>query len=445
MAANAIAVPGRSSVSAAVSRKLFWRIIPLLLIVVMLNYIDRSNIGFAALQMNGQLGFNAEIYGIGASIFFIGYLLSQIPANLLTDRFGARRMIAWIMVAWGLVAAAMALIHDTTSFYTLRFLLAVAEAGMIPGATLYISRWFPQRDRARAIGTLYTATSLAVVIGGPLSGALLELPPWLGLKPWQWMFIIEALPTILLGIFIGRLLTDEPDQAQWLGAAERDELVASLGGEHAQLGDQNVSGGYAALKSWRVWVLFFTYVCIGAEFLSMVLWLPQIIRHLQNLRPFEIGLVTAIPYLISVILMYLVGWHSDRTRRRSPYVIGGLIVAAAGCSASAYLTASPVLSLIALTIGIGGCNPLVGPFWSFATSFLQGRAAAVGIGLLSCAGSIGGFLATYMLGVFRQHFGNFEIGLYFMAGIALIGALLMWIAARKRERSLPGEAPASAY
>jgi len=170
-------VAGDAALSSAVVSKLFWRIIPLLFLLVMLNYIDRSNLGFAALQMNSQLGFTPSVYGTGASIFFIGYLCAQNPANLLTHKFGARRMIAWIMLAWGLIAAAMALISDTTSFYTLRFLLAIAEAGMIPGATLYISQWFPQSERGRAIGTLYTATAAAVVIGGPLSGALLELPP----------------------------------------------------------------------------------------------------------------------------------------------------------------------------------------------------------------------------------------------------------------------------
>jgi ACS family tartrate transporter-like MFS transporter len=422
--------------------KLFWRIVPLLVLLVMLNYIDRSNVGFAALQMNGELGFGPAIYGTGASIFFIGYLVSQIPANLLTHKFGVRRMIAWMMIAWGLIAAAMALIRDPQSFYILRFLLAVAEAGMIPGATLYISRWFPQRHRGRALGTLYTATSLAVVLGGPLSGALLELPPWLGVKPWQWMFILEALPTILLAFFVARLLPETPDKASWLDPRERAELNATLAEERKNIGGLNVSGGWEVLKNWRIWVLFVTYTCIGAEFLSMVLWLPQIVRHLHDLRPFEIGLLTAIPYLLSAILMVVVGWHSDRTKKRSPYVIWGLIVAAAGCSASAYLTANPVLSLIALTIGIGGCNPLVGPFWSFATAFLEGRAAAVGIGLLSGAGSIGGFLATYLLGIFRQYYGNFEAGLYFMAAIALLGALMMWIVSREGERILLGQAPA---
>jgi MFS family permease len=430
--------------SSAVVSKLFWRIIPLLFLLVMLNYIDRSNLGFAALQMNSQLGFTPAVYGTGASIFFIGYLCSQIPANLLTHKFGARRMISWIMVAWGLVAAAMALISDAKSFYILRFLLAVAEAGMIPGATLYISQWFPQSERGRAIGTLYTATAAAVMIGGPLSGALLELPAWLGLQPWQWMFIIEAAPTIILGLFIGRLLTDDPSRASWLDERERTELVTTLAHERRNVGTLNVTGGTAVLANWRVWILFITYICIGAQFLSMVLWLPQIIRHLQNLRPFEIGLISAIPYLISVVLMYYVGQHSDRTGTRSPYVIAGLIIGAAGCAASAYLTASPMLSLIALIVGISGCNPLVGPFWSFATGFLQGRAAAVGIGLLSSGGSIGGFLATYLLGVFRQQFGSFEVGLYFMAGIALIGALLMWLVARNQEATLLGRAPASA-
>ena len=435
---------GGAALSRAVVGKLFWRIVPLIVLIVMLNYIDRSNVGFAALQMNSQLGFTPAIYGTGASIFFIGYVCAQIPANLLIHKFGARRSIAWIMVAWGIIAAAMALISDTTSFYTLRFLLAVAEAGMIPGATLYISQWFPQSERGRAIGTLYTSTALAIVIGGPLSGALLEMPGWLGLKPWQWMFILEALPTILLGLFVGRLLTDDPSRAAWLDGRERSELVATLAQERRNVGALTVTGGAAVLTNWRVWVLFVTYICIGAQFLSMVLWLPQIIRQLQNLSPFQIGLVTAVPYLISVILMYYVGRHSDRTGVRSPYVIAGLLIGGAGAAASAYLTASPVLSLIALIVGISGCNPLVGPFWSFATGFMQGRAAAVGIGLLSCGGSIGGFLATYLLGVFRQQFGSFEVGLYFMACIALLGVALMWIASRNQEATLLGRAPVSA-
>jgi MFS transporter, ACS family, tartrate transporter len=431
---------GGGAASSELWAKLYWRIVPMLVLLVMLNYIDRTNIGFAALQMNGELGFTPQIYGTGASIFFVGYLVSQIPANMLTQKYGARRTIAWIMVAWGLIAAAMAAITDVRSFYALRFLLALAEAGMIPGATLYLAQWFPQRERGRAIGTLYTATALAVVVGGPLSGALLEMPPFLGLPAWRWMFVIEAVPTILLALVVRRFLADSPEHAPWLDERQRRELVATLARERAMVSAFRTSGGWEALSNWRVWVLFAAYICIGAEFLSMVLWLPQIIRHLQRLSPFEIGLVTAIPYVLSVILMVVVGWHSDRTRVRSPYVIWGLIIAAAGCAASAYLTASPVLSLIALIIGIGGCNPLVGPFWSFATSFLESRAAAVGIGLLSCGGSIGGFLATFLLGVFRTRFGSFEVGLYFMAGVALVGAVLMWIASRTIERTLMGEA-----
>jgi MFS transporter, ACS family, tartrate transporter len=444
MVAQSGVAGGSETLSRPVVSKLFWRIIPLLLLIVMLNYIDRSNLGFAALQMNSQLGFSPAIYGTGASIFFIGYVCAQIPATLLIHRFGARRTIACIMVAWGLIAAAMALISDTTSFYTLRFLLAVAEAGMIPGATLYISQWFPQSERARAIGTLYTATAAAVVIGGPLSGALLEMPAWLGLKPWQWMFIIEAAPTIILGLFIGRVLTDNPSRASWLDERERNELITTLAQERRNVGTMNVSGGWTVLANWRIWVLFVTYICIGAQFLSMVLWLPQIIRHLQNLRPFEIGLVTAIPYLISVVLMYYVGQHSDRTGKRSPYVIAGLVIGALGCAGSAYFTANPVLSLVVLIVGISGINPLVGPFWSFATGFLQGRAAAVGIAILSCGGSIGGFLATFLLGIFRERFGSFEMGLYFMAVVAVLGACLMWLVARNQEATLLGQEPASA-
>jgi ACS family tartrate transporter-like MFS transporter len=427
------------TLSPAITSKLFWRIVPLLFLLVLLNYIDRSNLGFAALQMNGQLGFTPQVYGTGASIFFIGYLIAQIPANLMTHKFGARRVIAWIMIAWGLIAAAMALISDTTSFYSLRFLLAIAEAGMIPGATLYISKWFPQSERGRAIGTLYTATALAVVIAGPVSGAILEMPGWLGLKPWQWMFILEAAPTILIGLFIGRILSDDPNEAAWLSPSERSELTTTLAQERRNVGAFTITGGLSALANWRIWVLFATYFCIAAQFLGMVLWLPQIIRHLQNLPPFEIGLITAIPYLISVVLMVVVGQHSDRTGTRSPYVIAGLLIGSIGMALSGYLTASPVWSLIALIIGIAGSNPLVGPFWSFATGFLEDRAAAVGIGLLSGGGSIGGFVSVYLLGVFRERFGSFEAGLYFMAGVGVLGAILMWIASRGREQVLLGQ------
>lgn len=432
------------TLSPAVTTKLFWRIVPLLFLLVLLNYIDRSNLSFAALQMNGQLGFTPQVYGTGASIFFIGYLIAQIPANLLTHKFGARRMIACIMIAWGLVAAAMALISDATSFYTLRFLLAIAEAGMIPGATLYISKWFPQRERGRAIGTLYTATALAVVIAGPVSGAILEMPGWLGLKPWQWMFIIEAAPTILIGLFIGRILSDDPNEAAWLNTTERSELVETLARERRNVGALTVSGGWSALANWRVWVLFVTYFCIAAQFLGMVLWLPQIIRHLQNLPPFEIGLIAAIPYLIGVVLMVVVGRHSDRTGTRSPYVIGGLVIGSVGMALSGYVTASPIWSLISLIVGIAGSVPLVGPFWSFATGFLEDRAAAVGIGLLSGGGSLGGFVSAYLLGVFRQSSSGFEAGLYFMAGVGIVGAILMWVASRGREQVLIGQVAESA-
>jgi ACS family tartrate transporter-like MFS transporter len=428
----------------SISKKLFWHIVPVLLLLLLLNFLDRSNLGFAALQMNAELGFTPEIYGTGAAIFFIGHLCMQIPANLLIYKFGARRVIAWIMVAWGLVAASMAFISGVTSFYALRFLLAIAEAGMTPGATLYLSRWFPQAARGRAIGAFYSATALAIVIGGPLSGALLEMPGWLGLRPWQWMFIIEAAPTVIIGLFITRILADDPHDARWLDQQERTVLVDALDRERRVTGAHNVNGGWAALKNWRLWVLFATYICISGNFFSMIAWLPQIIRHLQNLRPFEIGLITAVPYLISIVLMYLVGWHSDRTGTRSPYVIGGMVIGAIGSSTSAFLTADPVLSIIALIIGIIGINSLVGPFWSFATGFLRERAAAVGIGLLSASASIGGFATTYLLGVLRQRFGNFETGLYFMAAVALVGAVLMWIVARKQEATLLGRAPVAA-
>ncbi|HLI21485.1 MAG TPA: MFS transporter, partial [Stellaceae bacterium] len=242
----------------------------------------------------------------------------------------------------------------------------------------------------------------------------------------------------------GRVLSDDPSEASWLSQAERRELTATLAQERRNVGSFKVTGGWSALANWRVWVLFVTYFCIAAQFLGMVLWLPQIIRNLHNLPPFEIGLVSAVPYLIGVVLMVLVGQHSDRTGTRSPYVIWGLVIGSIGMAISGYLTASPVWSLIALIVGIAGSVPLVGPFWSFATGFLEDRAAAVGIGLLSGGGSLGGFVSAYALGIFRQRLGGFEAGLYFMAGVGIVGAILMWIAAKNREQILLGRSASSA-
>lgn len=418
----------------AVWSKFFWRVIPLIIVLVIVNFIDRSNLGFAALQMNADLGFSPRVFAFGASIFFIGYLVFQVPANLAIHRFGPRRVIGVIAVLWGIVAASMASIHDERSFYILRALLSVTEAGLMPGVTYYIGQSFPQSSRARAISWLYIATQLAFVIGGPLSGALLELPSLFGLRAWQLMFIIEGVPAILLGFLTLRMLPNRPAEARWLTSEERDLLQSQEVQEERNASKQSLSRVLPALASWRLWLLFFAYICIGANFLSIALWLPQIVRHLQDLRPWQIGVVSAAPYLLTAILMFFIGQDSDRRGIRGPYVVVGTAVGSVGIAASAYFSQSPILSLVALTLGMTAFGSMNGPLWSFATSFLRGPAAAVGIGLISMAGSIGGFLATNILGIFRARFGNFEAGLYVLAGALLLASILVWLATRGERR-----------
>jgi MFS transporter, ACS family, tartrate transporter len=429
------ALPPRGTIGAALEKKLFRRLIPLLILPVMLNYIDRLNIGFAALQMNGDLGFTPEVYGLGAAIFFVGYMLTQIPANLAIDRYGARRMIMAIMIASGALATAMAAIWNASSFYALRFLLAVAEAGMIPGATFYFTQWFPQRQRARAVAVLYNVASLAVLVGAPISGFLLELPPWLGLRPWQWLFILEGIPPIVFAFVIGGSLPDRLDDAPWLDGGERERIRSVFAQERSEANAATVgrtTSTVVILTRWRTWVLFLAFLCAAAQFFALTLWLPQIIHQVQNLRPMYIGLLTAAPELLSIPLTYLSAWHSDRVGLHLPHIIGGLLLAGAGCACSAWLTALPVASLLALTLGICGVSSLIGPFWSFATSTVEKRPAALLIALLSTGGSLGGFLMTYLFGELRQHSGNFEVGLYLAAALSLIGALLIGLVSRER-------------
>lgn len=416
--------------SEAIWGRVYRRVIPLIMLLVIVNFIDRSNVGFAALQMNEQLGFSPRTFALGASVFFIGYLVCQIPANLVIHRYGPRLVIAVIAVWWGLTTAAMALVHDVVSFVGLRLLLSIAEAGLMPGAIYYISQGFPQAFRGRAMASLYIATQLAFVIGGPLSGALLQLPPTAGLQPWQIMFIVEAMPAVILGFAVWWWLPDSPAQAKWLSDREARQLQQEIGAEQERIADGGIKGGLEVLRSWRLWVLFLAYVCFGANFLSMAIWLPQVVDNLHDLSPLAVGLISAAPYLLTAILMYVVGRDSDRRKVRGPYVVIGSLLGAILVGASGYFADSPVLALCTLTLGLTSFASINGPFWSFATAFLRGRAAAVGIGLLSIGGSIGGFLATNMLGIVRETYGDFRLGLYIMAVTLLLAAFLMWCVTR---------------
>lgn len=417
------------------ARRLSFRLLPLLFALFLLKEIDRSNVGFAALSMNQALGIAPTIFGTGAAIFLLSYIVMTVLGGAMLARFGARRMIFWMMLAWGLIAMATAFTVGIYSFYTWRVLLGLAEGAFTPAATLYIGLWFPRSERATAMAWLYTTTSLQAVIGGPLSGAILELPSFFGLASWQWLFIIEGLPTVVVAFLARRYLTDRPEEANWLDSSQRAELVTALRrGASASVASNN----FTALRDWRVWGVAFVYCCMGAYFFSMIFWLPQIVRQVHDVRPFYIGLITAGPNLVSAIAMVLLGRYSDRVGTRYPLVVVGLVASAVCLAVSAYVAQSPFVSLLALMLAIVFISPVVSPFWTFVTELLDGPARAMGVSIAVAGGSVGGFAANLFLGWFREHFGDFRGALYAIGCVVLLAAFVLWAmgAHEKRGRSI---------
>jgi ACS family tartrate transporter-like MFS transporter len=424
----------RQSAIAKVTR----RLIPFLCLCYAVNFLDRVNVGFAALAMNDDLGFTPSMFGAGAGIFFVGYILFEIPSNLALQRFGARIWIARIMISWGLIAAAMALVNSETSFYVMRFLLGVAEAGFFPGIILYLTYWFPARERARIVSLFMAAVPLATVIGGPVSGALLELHGLGGLKGWQWLFIVEGLPAVLLGVIVLFFLDDRPEDASWLSKKERTELAATLAAEAKATRKIGYAGLGQALTRPRVLVLGLLYFCIAFGLYGIGFWMPQVIQTF-GLAPLKIGLLTAIPYLFAAIAMVIWGWHSDRTNERIWHVALPLLLGGAAFAWSAY-TGPLSLTLVALTLATLGIYAVVGTFWSLPTAILTGTGAAAGIALVNSMGNLGGLAGPSIVGVIRQATGSFTGALLFLAGVLALGAviaLLFGYATRARQVASP--------
>ncbi len=410
------------------------RLLPFLILCYAVNFLDRVNVGFAALAMNEDLGFTPTIFGAGAGIFFIGYLLFEVPSNLALQRFGARIWIARIMISWGLVASAMALVSGTTSFYVMRFLLGVAEAGFFPGIILYLTYWFPARERARIVALFMAAVPLATMVGGPVSGALLELHGLGGLKGWHWLFLIEGLPAVLLGIVALFLLDDGPERAGWLSTDERAALTGVLAAEAKATRETGYHELVDALTRPRVLVLALLYFCIVVGLYGIGFWMPQVIQAFGR-TPLQIGFLTAIPYLFAAIGMVLWGRHSDATGERIWHIAIPLIV---GGAAFAWSAASLPLSLtmVALTFATLGIYCAIGTFWSLPTAILTGTGAAAGLALVNSVGNLGGLVGPTIVGIMKQGSGDFMGALLFLAGALVLGAvigLLFGYAARKRD------------
>jgi ACS family tartrate transporter-like MFS transporter len=415
---NAAADEGRR-----ILRRVAWRLIPLLGLSYIAAYLDRINVGFAALQMNQDLRLGALAYGTGAGIFFLGYVLFEIPSNLMLQRFGARRWIARIMVSWGLVSMAMALVRDEWSFYLLRFLLGVAEAGFFPGVVLYLTCWFPARERARIVALFATATALAGLIGSPLSGLILTMDGVGGWRGWHWLFVLEGLPAIALGLLVLAVLPDRPDDAEWLSPAERAWLAGALQAEQGAIAAHGRHTLRDALTSGRVWLLGIVYLCMVIGMYGIVMWLPQMLRALTGADALSVGLLNALPFLAATVGMVAVGWHSDRRGERRWHVAGSLGIAALGCALAAAAD-GVVPALAAFCLAATGVWAVMGPFWALATGFFSGTAAAAGIALINSLGNVGGFLGPYLMGWLKQTTAGYGAGLLAVAAILLAGAAL---------------------
>jgi ACS family tartrate transporter-like MFS transporter len=408
-----------------VIRKIFWRVIPLLMVLYVISFIDRINVGFAALTMNRDIGLTPYLFGWGAGIFFFGYFIFEIPSNMLMARVGARKWIARILFTWGILACAMALVTGPVSFIVLRFLLGVAEAGFFPGVILYLTYWFPVRYRARIISAFMLSIPVSIAVGAPLSTLVLEINGALGLKGWQWLFLIEGLPA-LLGAFVALgLLTDSPDRAHWLTDDERDWLKRELDADDAAPGASGkISALGKALLNPIVVLLAFIYFCATGANLGLSFFLPQIIKQ-QGYSTVAVGLITSIPYIAGCVGMLVIGNLSDRFNERRWFLAGTMVLAAAGLVAASVLGPS-IWSIVALSvaaIGIFGCK---GPFWTLPASYLRGPAVAGGIAFINSIGNLGGFAGPYLVGLFKTSSDSYADGLLALAGFC-VAALLVTI------------------
>ena len=405
-------------------RKATRRLIPFLFLIYVVAYLDRVNVSFAQLQLEDDLNFSDTIFGIGAGIFSLGYVVFGVPSNLALERFGARRWLAGIMIVWGLISASMMFIGGATSFYVLRFLLGAAEAGFFPGIILFLTWWFPERERTRTVALFLTAVSAAYVAGGPLSGGLLELDGFAGLDGWQWLFLAEGIPAIALGFVTLRYLDERPVDADWLEPEERGFLTAEVERERElreALGGQRLRD---ALGSGRVWLLGLIYFILLAAGFGLTFFVPDLVQERTGFTDFEVGVLSAVPYGFATAAMVIVA-------RRGGGLVAPALVGAAGTVLTAYAQ-SPLLLTVGVTLAAVGILSALPLFWALPTAFLSGTAAAAGIALIAAVGNLGGFVGPAFTGIAEDQTGSFKMPLVVLAGLLVVGSLLVLLLREER-------------
>lgn len=423
---------------AALFRRITARLIPFLFLLYIVAYIDRINVGFAKLQLRATFGVDegafSAMYGLGAGIFFLGYFLFELPSNLVLARIGARLWIARIMVVWGVVSAGMMLVRTPAQFYAMRFLLGVAEAGFFPGIIYYLTCWYPSAQRARTVALFATASALAGVVGSPLSGALMQLDGTLGLKGWQWLFLLEGLPAVALGVAVLAFLPRGPESARWMTAEEKAWLAARLRQDEADTGRRARHRLVDALTSGRLWLLALLYFLLNVGGYGFELWIPSILKDLSQAGFGLLGLLNAVPYFAAAVAMALVGRSSDRLGERRLHVAAAALAGAAGFWISA-AAAGPVLAMAALVLAFAGLKSTMGPFWALGTAFLSGTAAAGGIAIINAVGNLGGFVGPQLVGWLVRETGNPRLALAVLGGVlAAMGLIALAVRAAHEQR-----------
>jgi D-galactonate transporter len=407
-----------------VYRKVAWRLVPFLCICYLAAYLDRVNVGFAKLQMLGDLSFSNTVYGLGAGIFFLGYVIFEVPSNILMHKIGAKVWIARIMISWGLIGVAMAFVQTPTQFYILRFLLGVAEAGFIPGVLLYLTYWFPAAWRGRIIALFLAAIPISNIIGGPLSGWILTtLNDVNGLRGWQWLFIVETIPSIVLGFVVLMFLDNRVDDARWLSDEEKAHIKRDIDAEAEQ--SSGHSSAMDALKSGRVWMLGVAYFCIASSIYITSFWMPTLIKQQGINDPLQIGWLSAIPYTVAMFTMVLANISADRRAERRWHTAIPCLITAVGLALSGTPGLGFGAAMFGLILAAAGASTTQACFWSLPPMFLTGAAAAAGIALVNSLGNIAGMASTALVGWLTDLTGSPNSALYLFAGFAVIGALMV--------------------
>jgi ACS family tartrate transporter-like MFS transporter len=414
-------------------RKVRGRLMPLIVLLYFVAYLDRNNVGFAKLTMSEDIGLSAAAYGLGAGMFFIGYALLEIPSNAGMYRFGARKWIARILISWGIFATAMALVNGEVSFYIIRFLLGAAEAGFFPAILFYLTLWFPARQRVLVLGIFILAQPVSNALGAPVSGLLLQMEGIAGLHGWQWLYIIEGIPAILLGLLTPVLMTDKPSHAHWLAADEREWLTRTMDEELAHKQKGQPHHFLAGLKDPRTIAYSALYFGLVCGIYGLGLWMPTIVAALGKFNTTEVGFIVAIPYTIAAVFVYYWGRRSDRTGNRVLHASISMVMAAVGLVAAGSLVqVNAILAMIALTLAAMGIYSAIAPFLAMPSTALVGAAAAAGLAMVNSLGNLGGFVAPYIVGVLNDASGDNRSGLLFLAACLAVTAVATYLYARKR-------------